>query len=212
MARAYQPRPRLLPGIKQRRIARLPRYPDPVWPRAAVLLTLVCACGAQRGPVVSAPAVPHSSGARPSSSSLSTSASDAPAACAQSWALEDAAGSSAQILVVCGNDVRREPVTAGAMMRALDPALEVAHERVCTCAQRVRAPAFVDLVITAVPAEGRASLEPSEPDASLDPDVAPGFLACVGSAAVSFEKFSADACDGQGATTYVYSLDVELAR
>jgi hypothetical protein len=195
--------------MKQSGVERLTRYADAVWPRVAVLVTFVCACGAQP-PVVSAPAVPSVAGARPSSSS--TTAPDAPAACGQSWALEDAAGSSAQILVVCGNDVRREPVTAGAMTRALDPALEVAHERVCTCAQRVRAPAFVDLVITAVPAEGRASVEPSEPDASLDPDVAPGFLACVGSVPVSFAKFSADACDDHGATTYVYSLDVELAR
>jgi hypothetical protein len=98
------------------------------------------------------------------------------------------------------------------MARALNPALEVAHERVCSCAQRVRAPAFVDLVITAVPAEGRASVEPSDPDASLDPEVAPGFLACVGSLPVSFAKFPADVCDGNGATTYVYSLDVELTR
>jgi hypothetical protein len=70
----------------------------------------------------------------------------------------------------------------------------------------------VDLVITAVPAEGRASVEPTDPDASLDPDVAPGFLACVGSIPVSFAKFAADACEGHGATTYVYSLDVELGR
>ena len=99
------------------------------------------------------------------------------------------------------------------MARALDPALEVAHERVCSCAQRVRAPTFVDLVITAIPAEGRASVEPSDPDASLDPEIsAPGFLACVGSLPVSFAKFSAGACEGNGATTYVYSLDVELTR
>jgi hypothetical protein len=175
-----------------------------------LLVMLVAACGAPQGAVISAPAVELPAGARPVSTS--TAASDAPAACGQSWALEDAAGSSTQILIVCGDGVRREPVTTGNMTRALDPALEVAHERVCSCAQRVRAPAFVELVITSVPAEGHASVEPSEPDVSLDPDVAPGFVACVGSAAVSFAKFPADACEGHGATTYVYSLDVELAR
>jgi hypothetical protein len=135
-----------------------------------------------------------------------------PAACRQSWALEDAAGSATQILVVCGSDVRRAPVTPGAMTRALNPALEVAHERVCACAARVPAPAFVDLVITAVPADGRASVEPSEPDAALDPQVAQGFLACVGSVPVPFARFAVDECGGQGATTYVYSLNVELER
>jgi hypothetical protein len=198
--------------MKQDGKPRAARYADDVPPRVSVLLfALGCACGAQSGPVVSAPA-----GASPApaarSSPASPSSSDAPAACSQSWALEDAAGGASQILVVCGNDVRREPAAAGPMARALDPALEVAHERVCSCAQRVRAPASVDLVITAVPAEGRASVEPTDPDASLDPDVAPGFLACVGSIPVTFAKFPADACEGHGATTYVYSLDVELER
>ena len=178
--------------------------------RAAVLvLVFLAACGAHAGPVVSAPAAATPALAQPSSA---PAAPEGPAACGQSWALEDAAGSSAQILVVCGNDVRREPATPGPMARALDPALEVAHERVCSCAQRVRAPAFVDLVITASPSEGHANVEPSEPDASLDPDVAPGFLACVGSFPVAFSKFAVDACEGHGATTYVYSLNVELGN
>jgi hypothetical protein len=176
--------------------------------RAAVLLfPTIAACGARSGSVVSAPAATTSAGAP---ASTVVTAPEGPAACGQSWALEDAAGSSAQILVVCGNDVRREPVDAGPMARALDPALQVAHDRVCSCAARVRAPAFVDLVITASPSDGHASVEPSEPDASLDPDVAPGFLACLGSFPVAFPKFAVDACDGHGATTYVYSLNVEL--
>ncbi len=156
---------------------------------------------------MSAPAATTSARALPPTVAV---ASEGPAACGQSWALEDAAGSSAQILVVCGNDVRREPVDGGPMARALDPALQAAHERVCSCAGRVRAPAFVDLVITASPSDGHSRVEPSEPDASLDPDVAPGFLACVGSFPVAFPKFAVDACDGHGATTYVYSLSVEL--
>jgi hypothetical protein len=158
--------------------------------------------------VVIAPA--QGAAAGPRTPSPAQAAPEGPAACGQSWALEDATGSSAQILVVCGNDVRREPVAGGPMARALDPALEVAHERVCSCAHRLRAPASVDLVITAVPAEGRARVEPSEADASLDPDLGPRFLACVGTIPVSFDRFAADACDGHGATTYVYSLDVEL--
>lgn len=180
------------------------------WRAVVLLLPLALACGSRAGPVVSAPAVATSAGAPPASSAPALP--DAPTACGQSWALEDVAGGSAQILVVCGNDVRREPATPGPMARALDPALEVAHERVCSCAQRVRTPAFVDLVITASPSEGHASVEPSEADASLDPDVAPGFLACVGSIPVAFAKFAVDACEGHGATTYVYSLNVELGR
>jgi hypothetical protein len=198
--------------MKHRGNPRVARYAADVRTRLLVLLLASgTACGSQPGPVVSAPAV-ASAAAGAHAAPASTPSSDAPAACGQSWALEDAAGGSSQILVVCGNDVRREPAAAGPMARALDPALEVAHERVCSCAQRVRAPASVDLVITAVPAEGRASVESTDPDASLDPDVAPGFLACVGSIPVSFAKFPADACEGHGATTYVYSLDVELAR
>lgn len=197
--------------MKLRGIARSARYSGDVQsPVFVLLLVSGVSCGARPGPVVSAPAVVSVPGAR--GSSPAASSSDAPAACGQSWALEDAAGGSSRILVVCGNDVRREPAAAGPMARALNPALEVAHERVCSCAQRVRAPASVDLVITAVPAEGRATVESTDPDASLDPDVAPGFLACVGSIPVSFAKFPADACEGHGATTYVYSLDVELAR
>ncbi len=172
-----------------------------------LVLPLVVACGARSGPVVSAPAATTSARAP---ASAAAAPSEGPAACGQSWALEDAAGSSAQILVVCGNDVRREPVDGGPMARALDPALQVAQQRVCSCAGRVRVPAFVDLVITASPSDGHASVEPSEPDASLDPDVAPGFLACIGSFPVAFPKFAVDACDGHGMATYVYSLNVEL--
>ncbi len=177
------------------------------------------ACTTSGATVVSAPSVtlppvagPGSGRAPGARGADRPSAAGGPAACLQSWALEDAAGSAAQVLIVCGNDVRRTPVTVGPMTRALDPALEVAHERVCSCAARVPSPAFVDLVITAVPADGRASVEPSEPDAALDADVAQGFLACVGSVPVSFARFAADECGGQGATTYVYSLDVELER
>ncbi len=117
-----------------------------------------------------------------------------PPACRQSWALEDVPAGDARVLVVCGNDIRREPIVVGAMSRAIDPGLESAHERVCTCASRMAAPQFVDLVVTAVPDEGRASVEASEPDGELDPGVASAFASCVGKIATSFPRFVGGAC------------------
>jgi hypothetical protein len=166
------------------------------------------ACATQPGPVVSAPS---SSGAGVERVAPVAAPSDGPEACGQSWQLEDATGSSAQILVVCGHDLKREPVSAGPMSRALDPALEVAHERVCTCAKQVGAPASVDLVITSIPTEGHATIEPSDADTSLDPDDG-RFLACIGKVPVTFPSFAVDPCEGGGATSYVYSLAVELGR
>lgn len=135
-----------------------------------------------------------------------------PNACRQSWALEDVPAGDARVLVVCGNDVRREPIVLGAMSRAIDPGLESAHQRVCTCASRMTAPPFVDLVVTAVPEEGRSGVETSEPEGEVDPGVASAFAACVGKIAATFPRFAGGGCPGGDKTTFVYSFDVELGR
>lgn len=119
------------------------------------------------------------------------------------------------MLVVCGTDVRREPVADGPMARALDPALAVARERVCGCAARLTAPHVVDLVVTAVPGEGRARFEPGEIDTALDAEdaaTARAFASCVGAASTSFAPFAAEVCGAPPAPapTFVYSLDVEV--
>lgn len=182
----------------------------PAW----VALGLV-ACGAPAGGAyVSAP-----SGAATSPSSEAAVAAGAngeaarsPSACRESWALEDVPAGEARVLVVCGNDVRREPIVVGAMSRAIDPGLESAHQRVCTCASRMAAPQFVDLVVTAVPEEGRAGVETSEPEGEVDPGVASAFAACIGKIAASFPSFAGGACPGGEKTTFVYSFDIELGR
>jgi hypothetical protein len=135
-----------------------------------------------------------------------------PPACRQSWALEDVPAGDARVLVVCGNDVRRERIVVGAMSRAIDPGLESAHERVCTCASRMAAPQFVDLVVTAVPEEGRAGVETSQPEGELDQGVASAFAACVGKIAASFPRFAGGGCPGGEKTTFVYSFDIDLGR
>lgn len=176
-----------------------------------LLLNAPAACGASgSGPVVTAPSMPAGPPAVVRSTEVGPANDGAPVACGQSWALEDAVGAGAQVIVVCGSDVHRVPIQIGAMTRALDPALDASHERVCSCAARMAAPAFVDLVVTALPDEGHASVEPAEPDASLDPQLAQSFAACVGTFVATFPAFAADACGFGGKTKYVYSLDVEL--
>jgi hypothetical protein len=163
---------------------------------------------------VNAPSGPAgaSSGEAMTPTAAPAEAPRAPSACRDSWALEDVPAGDARVLVVCGNDVRREPIVVGAMSRAIDPGLEAAHERVCTCASRMAAPPFVDLVVTAVPDDGRAGVEASEPEGELDPAVASAFVACVGKIAASFPHFAGGACPGGEKTTFVYSFDVELGR
>lgn len=175
------------------------------------------ACGAPAGGGYVNAAVSSSSGGAAGSALAGQAPSDgetprSPAACRQSWALEDVPAGDARVLVVCGNDVRREPIVVGAMSRAIDPALESAHQRVCTCASRMAAPSFVDLVVTAVPEEGRAGVETSEPEGEVDPGVASAFAACVGKIASSFDRFPGGGCPGGEKTTFVYSFDVELGR
>jgi hypothetical protein len=114
------------------------------------------------------------------------------------------------VLVVCGSDLRRAPIEVGPMTRALDPGLDAARERVCACASKLPAPTFVDLVVTAVPQEGRASIEPGEPDASLDAQIALAFVTCVGSLAVTFQGFQDPACSDGSRVKYVYAMNVEL--
>ncbi|HLK44328.1 MAG TPA: hypothetical protein VKT18_00005, partial [Acidimicrobiales bacterium] len=109
--------------------------------RAVTLLVLVAACGSTQG-LVQAPTV----GGAPKPKG---EAEGSPASCRQSWRLEDAQASAAQVLVVCGADVRRASIEAGAMTRALDPGLDAARERVCDCAAHMALPAFVDVVVKA---------------------------------------------------------------
>jgi hypothetical protein len=113
------------------------------------------------------------------------------------------------VVVVCGSDVRRQDVEPGAMTRAIDPALEPARERVCACASRLTVPAFVDLVVTSWPDEGRASVAPGELDDELDADLATPFMACVGTVKTAFARSHADACGAEKATL-VYPLRVDL--
>jgi hypothetical protein len=173
------------------------------------------ACGAPAGGAyVAAPSGPAGppSAEVAAAGSVDGETSRSPTACTQSWALEDVPAGDARVLVVCGNDVRREPIVVGSMSRAIDPGLESAHQRVCTCASRMAAPPFVDLVVTAVPEEGRAGVETSEPEGEVDPGVASTFAACVGKIAASFERFPGGGCPGGEKTTFVYSFDVELGR
>jgi hypothetical protein len=174
------------------------------------------ACGAPAGggAYVNAPSGPagESSSEGSAGAGVQSETPRSPAACRDSWALEDVPAGDARVLVVCGNDVRREPIVVGAMSRAIDPGLESAHQRVCTCASRMAAPPFVDLVVTAVPEEGRAGVETSEPEGEVDPGVASAFAACVGKIASRFDRFPGGGCPGGEKTTFVYSFDVELGR
>jgi hypothetical protein len=173
----------------------------------------VCAACSAPGSVVSAPSV------APTVAAPSTEAPRGKAtgsrldltACSQKWTLEDVEGGAGRVVVVCGNDVRRQDVEPGAMTRAIDPALEPARERVCACAARMTVPAFVDLVVTSSPDEGRARVEPGELDDELDAELAAPFLACVGTVKTTFPRSHADAC-GADKATFVYPLRVDLLR
>jgi hypothetical protein len=159
---------------------------------------------------VTAPSESPSSATSGRSSLSSASIPGEPASCSQSWRLEDVTEPGVQVIVACAADVRREHVQ-GSMVRALDPGLAAAHDRVCACAARIAVPTAVSLQVTAVPEDGRARVEATEPDPATDGEEAPGFAGCVGAFDATFDKFSAGACEG-GKTTYIYVLDVELAR
>jgi len=176
-------------------------------PVPAAIVVAYLGCAPAVAPVVQAPAVTSEAPARP----VAPTAGPELTACALPWTLEDVAGGPGRVVVVCGNDVRRQAVEPGAMTRAIDPALEPARQRVCACAARMPVPAFVDLVVTSTPDQGRARVEASEPDDELDPAVAPAFVACVGSLVTTFARLHADTC-GADEATFVYPLHVELVR
>jgi hypothetical protein len=132
-------------------------------------------------------------------------------ACALPWTLEDVAGGPGRVVVVCGADVRRQDVEPGPMTRAIDPALEPARQRVCACAARMRVPAYVDLVVTSTPDDGRAKVEAGEPDEELEADVAAAFVECVGTLSTTFPRSHPDTCGAERAT-FVYPLRVDLVR
>jgi hypothetical protein len=134
-----------------------------------------------------------------------------PLACDKPWTL-DVIGGDAQVVVVCPGDVQRRALDEkSAMVRALSPALDPARERVCACVGRVPVPAFVDLVLTAQPEEGRVTVRAGAGD-DLDPDHGPAFVACVGTVVATFEPLPSEACSGAGKASFVYPVRLELGR
>jgi hypothetical protein len=135
-------------------------------------------------------------------------------ACAQAWTLDGVGGGASSVVVACGSDVRREPLanSSRSLESTIAPALEPARERVCACADRLPVPAFVDLLITATPAEGRASVQASDADDEIDPQLGPPFAACVGTVVATFSpSHTAGVCPG-GKPVLSYPLRVELGR
>jgi hypothetical protein len=173
----------------------------------ALALVLCGACAAPgAGPVVLAPsAEPSPAVARPPPPPVVTKLT----ACALPWTLEDMQGERGKVIITCGNDVNREDLEPGPLARAIEPMLEPGRQRVCACAARMPAPAFVDLVVTSLPDEGRASLEVGELDDELDHDVATAFKACVGQLATAVPRTHVDAC-GASKATLTYPLRVDL--
>ncbi len=179
----------------------------------ASILSLVAAVacgggGADR--VVSAPSVPARNAGSPASPS-GPEATGVLDACAQEWTLEGAGGDQASVVVVCGTDVRRELLSRSASLgRAVAPALEPARKRVCACAERLAVPPFVDLVVTANPDRGRASVEASDDD-DLDSTLGPPFVKCIGTVETTFAPVhTAEACHGAAEATLKYPIRVQL--
>ena len=174
----------------------------------ALSLALCSACATPgQGPVVLAPsAETHEAAARPPP----PPGGDKLTACALPWTLEDVEGGQGRVVVVCGSDVRRQDVEPGVMTRAIEPALEPARQRVCSCAARLPVPAFVDLVVTSIPDEGRASVEEGELDDELDRELATAFMACVGKLTTAVPRAHLDAC-GPEKAMLKYPLRVDLA-
>jgi len=177
-------------------------------PAAASVSFVAClACtGPGAGPVVSAPSAAHAQSA--AGPEARVAAPEAPAACASPWKL-DFAGGDARVVVVCANDVRREAFDESSVIaRSLSPALVPARDRVCDCAGRVRAPAFVDLVFTAKPEEGRVTVKAGDED--LDPDLGPAFVACVGALVAAFAPIPSEACPSAGKASFVFPVRLGL--
>lgn len=136
-------------------------------------------------------------------------APEALGACGKPWRLE-VMGGDGRVVVVCAHDVRRAALAeSSAFERALGPALDPARDRVCACAGRVRPPAFVDLVFTAHPEEGRVTVQAGADD-DLDPELGPAFVACVGTVAAAFAPIRAEVCAETGKSSFVYPVRVEL--
>ncbi|HEX3345269.1 MAG TPA: hypothetical protein VHS09_11885 [Polyangiaceae bacterium] len=173
----------------------------------ALLLVLPAACATPGpGPVVLAPSVAAQT---PAARPAAPADVEKLAACALPWTLGDVEGGHGRVIVVCHADVHHQDVEPGAMVRALEPVLEPARQRVCACAARMPVPAFVDLVVTSMPDEGRGSLETGELDDELDRDVATAFMACVGTLTAPVPKAHLEAC-GTEKATLVYPLRVDL--
>lgn len=183
--------------------------------RALRVALCVCAsCApAQSGSVVSAPTEPRAASAEGSQGASAAGDNGALDACALPWTLESVGGGSSSVVVTCGSDVRRQSLSSSrALSRAIAPALEPARERVCACASRMPVPAFVDLVVTAMPEEGRASVQASDPEDEADAERGPPFVACVGTVVATFSPSKAsEVCPGAKAV-FSYPLRVELLR
>lgn len=120
-------------------------------------------------------------------------------------------GVGAQAVVMCPGDVRRETLDSkGPLAAALSPGLGPARERVCGCAERIHAPAFVDLVFTAKFDEGRVSVEAKADDDETDPDLGPPFVACVGTVTAAFTPRRGPACGDGVATSAIYPVRIEI--
>lgn len=174
-------------------------------PFAAVVAVLASCGGAS---VVQAPTAP--TGPAASSAGAPRSSSPEPSTCASPWSLE-MVGAGAQAVVLCAGDVRREPLDPkGPLAGALAPGLEPARARVCGCAERMHAPPFVDLVLTAKLDEGRVTVEAKADDEELDPDLGPPFVACVGSLTATFTPRRGPPCGSGAATSAVYPVRIEI--
>lgn len=173
----------------------------------ALSLALCGACATPgQGPVVLAPSVEGSAPApRPPAPPVGGKLT----ACARPWTLEDVEGGQGRVVVVCDSEVRREDLEPGAMARAIEPILEPARQRVCACASRMPVPAFVDLVVTSLPDEGRASVEVGELDDELDHELATAFMACVGKLTTAVPRAHLPTC-GPAKATLKYPLRVDL--
>lgn len=179
--------------------------------RSSTLAILLVACTscvtARPGSVVRAPAA----GSAPDGASARFAGSGASGACSLPWNLGDVVGGPGGVVVVCGTDARREPLAAsGPTARAISPALEPARERVCGCAARLPAPPHVDLVVRSTPEQGRATVEVSDPEEDMDPQLGPPFAACVGTVTVSYLPSRLDACPDPEKASVLYPFRVDL--
>jgi hypothetical protein len=179
-------------------------------------LLVTTSCAATGPGAVTAPSAVSGAGQGPTHAASPAPRDDLDA-CAQEWTLDRAGSDPGSVIVVCGSDVRRELLSRSPALRgAIAPALEPARQRVCACAARQPPPAFVDLVVTATPGRGRATVEGSlsaEADDDVDPALGAPFVACIGTVVATFPPLPpAGVCDGALEGTLKYPLRVELTR